>query len=92
MRVRETIKREVEVPGLGERLKLAQLASGKTVEEVIRSVRALRRKRPGISRAYWNGLVRETTNGITLEMLRELELVLGWDSGVKFDSGVKLDE
>jgi transcriptional regulator with XRE-family HTH domain len=77
--VREIVKREVEVPGLGRRIKAAQVASGLSVEKVIRGV--------DISRTYWNKMVSDQDGmSISLEMLKRLEEFLKVDFEVKFDA------
>lgn len=77
MIVRRIIKTEIEAPDLGQKIKLAQVQSGKSIEQVIREV--------GISRTYWNNLVKEKTDGIAYDLLQKLEQALGVDFGVEFD-------
>ena len=75
VRVRQI--REVEVEGLGERIRRARLASPKSVEQLCGEV--------NVSRTYWYDLEKETLKGaLSLENLRKIEQVLGIDFGVKF--------
>ena len=76
MIVRQVIKREVDVKGLGEALKQAQLSSNQSIADVLRAV--------GISRTYWHKLIKEDTS-ISFDLLKQFEQVLGWDAGVKWD-------
>lgn len=76
MRIRQI--REVEVPGLGERIKQARLASNKSLEALCDEV--------GVSRTYWYDVEKETLKGtLSIENLRKIEQALGVDLGVKFD-------
>lgn len=75
--VRKIVKQEVEVPGLGDAIKKAQVDSGLSVEHVIRAVE--------ISRTYWNNLVKERTDGISVDLLERLEQVLKVSFGVSFN-------
>ena len=77
MIVRRVIKTETEVDGLGSKIKQAQVESGKNIEQVIREV--------GISRTYWNNLVKEKTDGIAYDLLKKLESALAVDFGVEFE-------
>jgi hypothetical protein len=77
MLVRKIVKTEVEVAGLGAAIKAAQVASGKSIESVVREV--------GISRTYWHGLLKETTDGVSYDLLKKLEKALAWESGVEID-------
>lgn len=76
MRVRQIL--EVEVEGLGDRIKAARLASDKSLEQICDEV--------GVSRTYWYDIEKETLKGtLALEKLRKIEQVLEVDLGVKFD-------
>jgi len=75
--VREIIKREVEVPDLGSRIKQAQVDSGMSVEKVIRSI--------DISRTYWNKLVSDKDMAISIDLLKRIEEFFSVDFSVKFD-------
>lgn len=77
MIVRRVVKTETEVDGLGGKIKQAQVESGKNIEQVIREV--------GISRTYWNNLVKEKTDGIAYDLLKKLESALAVDFGVNFE-------
>ncbi|MBD6620881.1 helix-turn-helix transcriptional regulator [Komarekiella sp. 'clone 1'] len=78
MKVRRIIKLEVDVPGLGERIKQAREARGRPVTQMAKEV--------GISRNYWYQLEAEAVlGGVAEETLRKIEEVLGVDLGVQFD-------
>jgi transcriptional regulator with XRE-family HTH domain len=75
--VREIIKREVEVPGLGQRIKQAQADSGLSIEKVIRAL--------DISRTYWNKMVADKDMAISIDLLRKIEAFFEVDFGVEFN-------
>ena len=75
--VREIIKREVEVPDLGQRIKQAQADSGLSIEKVIRSL--------DISRTYWGRMVADRDMAISVDLLRKIEGFFSVDFGVKFN-------
>lgn len=76
MRIRQI--RELEVPGLGDRIKKARLNSDKSLEQICDEV--------GVSRTYWYDVEKETLKGaLSIENLRKIEQALGIDLGVKFD-------
>ncbi len=78
MRVRQI--REVEIDGLGERIKQARLAvaQSKSLEQVCNEV--------GVSRTYWYDIEKETLKGaLSIENLRKIEQSLGIDLGVRFE-------
>ncbi|MFG6094330.1 helix-turn-helix transcriptional regulator [Leptothoe sp. ISB3NOV94-8A] len=76
MRVRKIL--EVEVEGLGKRIKEARLASDKSLEALCGEV--------GVSRTYWYDLEKETLKGtLSIENLQAIEKALGVSFGVKFD-------
>jgi transcriptional regulator with XRE-family HTH domain len=76
--VREIVKREIEVPGLGERIKQAQKDSGLSVEKVIRGL--------DISRTYWNKMVADKDMTISIDLVRRIEGFFKADFGVNFDN------
>lgn len=78
MRVRQI--REVEVDGLGERIKQARLAMSreKSLEQICEEV--------GISRTYWYDIENEKLKGtLSIDNLRKIEVALGIDFGVIFN-------
>ena len=78
-RVRIRLVKEIEVEGLGERVKTARLASSKSLEQICGEV--------GVSRTYWYDVEKETLKGaLSLENLRKIEASLGVDLGVEFDA------
>lgn len=78
VKVRRIVKQEVDVPGLGDRIKKAREASDRPVTKLASAA--------GISRNYWYQLEAEAVlGGVAEETLRKVEEVLGVDFGVKFD-------
>ncbi len=78
MRVKRIIKKEIDVPQLGEKIKQAREASNRSLTQLSKDV--------GISRNYWYQLESETIlGGLTEETLRKIEQVLGTDFGVHFE-------
>jgi transcriptional regulator with XRE-family HTH domain len=78
VRVRRIVKKEVDVPGLGDRIKLAREASGRPLATLAREI--------GVSRNYWYQLESETVmGGVSEETLRKIEAVLGTDFEVYLD-------
>lgn len=78
VKVRRIIKLEVDVPGLGDRIKQAREARGRPVTQMAKEV--------GISRNYWYQLEAEAVlGGVAEETLRKIEEVLGVDLGVQFN-------
>lgn len=78
MRIRQV--REVEIDGLGERIKQARLAiaTAKSLEQICDEV--------GVSRTYWYDIEKETLKGaLSIENLRKIEQVLGVDFGVELE-------
>ena len=70
--------REVEVSGLGDRIKQARLSSNKSLEQLCSDV--------GLSRTYWYDVEKETLKGtLSLENLRKIEQALGVEFDVKFE-------
>lgn len=78
IRIRQV--REVEIDGLGERIKQARLAiaTAKSLEQICDEV--------GVSRTYWYDIEKETLKGaLSIENLRKIEQVLGVDFGVELE-------
>jgi transcriptional regulator with XRE-family HTH domain len=76
MRIRQV--KEVEIGGLGERIKQARLNSSKSLEQICDEV--------GVSRTYWYDIEKETLKGaLSIENLRKIEAVLGVEFGVTLD-------
>lgn len=79
MRVRQV--REVEINGLGERIRQARLAvaQNKSLEQICDEV--------GVSRTYWYDIEKETLKGaLSIENLRKIEQALGIRAEVNFDA------
>jgi transcriptional regulator with XRE-family HTH domain len=82
--VRKIVKQEIEVEGLGQRIKDARYQSGKTVESVIREL--------NISRTYWTNITKEKVD-LSNDLLVKIEKCLKTEFGVVFDIGIeKADE
>lgn len=78
VKVRRIIKQEVDVPGLGDRIKQARESANRPVTQLA--------KEAGISRNYWYQLEAESVlSGLSEDTLRKIEEVLGVNLGVKFD-------
>lgn len=76
MRIR--LVKEIEIEGLGERIKTARLGSNKSLEQICDLV--------GVSRTYWYDIEKETLKGaLSVENLCKIEQVLGVSFGVVFD-------
>lgn len=76
MKVRRYI--DLEVDGLGERIKKARKKDGRSVEVLAGAV--------GISRSYWHEIEGERMrDALSEEMLRKIETVLDIDTGVYFE-------
>lgn len=58
----------------------AQQKSGKSVEAVIREI--------DISRTYWNNIVNERIDALSWEMLKKIEVAIGWESGIQLDKSL----
>ena len=81
MRIRQV--KEIEILGLGERIKTARLDSNKSLEQICDLV--------GVSRTYWYDIEKETLKGaLSIENLRKIEQVLGVSFGVVFDERAEL--
>lgn len=75
MRVREV--REIEVEGLGKKIRDARVLSTKTLKSILEEV--------GLSRAYWYDLEKESIKGaLSIENLRKIEKALNIDMGIDF--------
>lgn len=78
VKVRRIVKQEIDIPGLGDRIKQAREKSDRGVSSLAKEV--------GISRNYWYQLEAESVlSGIKEETLRKIEAALGVDLGVNFD-------
>lgn len=78
LKVRRIIKQEIDVPKLGENIKKAREADGRSLTKLAALV--------GVSRNYWYQLEAESVmGGMSEETLRRIEEVLNIDLGVKFD-------
>lgn len=76
MRIRQV--KEIEIEGLGERIKQARLGFNKSLEQICDEV--------GVSRTYWYDVEKETLKGaLSIENLRKIEEVLGVDFGVNLE-------
>lgn len=76
MRIRQV--KEIEINGLGERIKQARLGSDRSLEQICVMV--------GVSRTYWYDLEKETLKGaLSIENLRKIEEVLGADFGISLE-------
>lgn len=76
MRVRQI--REVEVKGLGDRIRQARSASKKSLKQICEET--------GLSRTYWYDMEAENIKGsLSIENLRKIEQALEVDFGVKID-------
>ena len=83
VKVRRIVKQEINIPGLGEKMKKARENSPKSVTELA--------KLCGISRNYWYQLEAEAVlGGVAEETLRKIESVLNVDFGVDFDNSPEL--
>lgn len=70
--------KEVEVDGLGNAIRQAREASGKTVDQICEEV--------GVSRTYYYDIEKETLKGtLSRENLESIEKSLKVDLGVNFD-------
>lgn len=79
VKVKQIIKREIEVPDLGKRIKEAREASGRSLSSLAKEAQ--------FSRNYWYQVEAEAVlGGISLETLRKIEKVLGVDFGVEIEN------
>ncbi|PMB01054.1 transcriptional regulator [Fischerella thermalis CCMEE 5273] len=75
MRIRQV--KEIDIKGLGDRIKQARLDSKKSLEQICDEV--------GVSRTYWYDIEKETLKGaLSIENLRKIEEALEVDFGVEF--------
>lgn len=75
MKVRRTI--DLEISGLGRKIKLAREADKRSLEAICKEVQ--------LSRVYWYDIESERIRGaLPEETLRRIEEVLGIDLGVEF--------
>ncbi|NER25654.1 MAG: helix-turn-helix transcriptional regulator [Symploca sp. SIO1C2] len=74
MKITQT--KEIEAPGLGEKIKTARLATRKPLGELA--------YKAGMSTANWYRIEAENMKSMSIETLRTIEKVLGVDFGVKF--------
>jgi transcriptional regulator with XRE-family HTH domain len=75
MKVKKVL--EVEVPGLGDRIRKAREADSRSLAEICRQI--------PMSSMNWYRIEAEETKALPIETLRRMEEVLGIDFGVKFD-------
>ena len=78
MRVRKYV--DIDVPGLGQKIKEARLNSRKSVTALA--------KEAGVARTTWYDLENETlskSNTVLFDTLRKIEKALGVDFGVRLD-------
>ncbi len=78
MKVRRIIKREIDIPDLGKRIKEAREADSRSVTKLAKTV--------GISRNYWYQLEAEAVlGGVAEDTIRKIEKVLDIDFDISFD-------
>ena len=79
VKVRRIVKQEIDIPGLGAKIKQARESTGRSLTSLAKEV--------GISRHYWYQLESEEVmgGGIAEDTLRKIEAVLGVDFGVQFN-------
>ena len=75
MKVRKII--EVEVPGLGDRIRKIREADSRSLAEICRQI--------PMTTMNWYRIEAEETKALPIETLKRIEEVLGVDFGVKFD-------
>lgn len=75
MKVRKII--DIEVPGLGERIRNTREADKRSLAEICRQI--------PMTTMNWYRIEAEETKALPIETLRRIEEVLGVDFGVKFD-------
>ena len=77
MRIRQV--KEIEIEGLGEKIKKARLDSNKSVEQICAEV--------GVSRTYWYDIENETIKGtLSFENFQKIQKVLNINFQVEFDN------
>ncbi len=78
MKVKHIIQREIEVPGLSQKIKEARVNRGYKVTAVA--------QKAGISRKYWYQIENDEIDGcLRFETLKKIESALGVDFGVVFE-------
>jgi transcriptional regulator with XRE-family HTH domain len=78
VKVRRIIKLEIDIPGLGHRIKQARETTNRPVTQLA--------KEAGISRNYWYQLEAEAVlGGVAEDTIKKIEEVLGVDLGVSFN-------
>ena len=75
MKVRKTI--DLEVPGLGERIRQARESDRRSLTEICRQI--------PMTTMNWYKIEASETKALPVETLRRIEEVLGVDFGVCFD-------
>ncbi|MGI8503249.1 MAG: helix-turn-helix domain-containing protein [Hassallia sp.] len=75
MKVKKVI--EVEVPGLGDRIRKAREADSRSLAEICRQI--------PMTTMNWYRIEAEETKALPIETLRRIEEVLGVDFEVKLD-------
>jgi transcriptional regulator with XRE-family HTH domain len=75
MKVRKTI--DIEIPGLGERIRQAREKDGRSLTEICRQI--------PMTTMNWYKIEAEETKALPIETLRRIEEVLGVNFGVQFD-------
>lgn len=75
MKVKKVL--EIDVPGLGSRIRQARETDSRSLAEICRQV--------GMTTMNWYRIENEETKALPIETLQSIEEVLGVDFGVKFD-------
>jgi transcriptional regulator with XRE-family HTH domain len=76
MKVKKVI--EIEVVGLGSRIRQAREADSRSLAEICRQI--------PMTTMNWYRIEAESTKALPIETLRRIEEVLGVDFGVKFEN------
>lgn len=77
VKVRRIVKQEVDIPGLGDRIRQARDSDGRSLTQLAKLV--------GISRNYWYQLEAESVlGGVAEDTVRKIEEVLGVNFGISF--------
>lgn len=77
MIVRRVIRQELEIQGLGQRIKAARQSDPRSLTALSKAV--------GVSRSYWYALEKDSVpDGLAEGTLRKIEAVLGVDFGITF--------
>jgi transcriptional regulator with XRE-family HTH domain len=79
VKVRRIVTTDIEVTGLGDKIKTARESDPRSLSEICRAL--------DMSRTYWYKIEGEKVDGVSLpeDTLRRIEAVLGVDFGVSFD-------